>query len=83
MAKVKIIKAEDLKMLKCAIIEESDRAQLEAKVYADRACQQQSTKQNQEILDDARQSQKTWLDRGRVLHECLVKIENYSSEIEI
>lgn len=83
MAKQKIIKSDDLKLLKIAIIADIDEAQIQASVYDEEKKQQERTKQDLAIIEKVRGSQKFWLFRKDVLHECLVKIEKYSSEIEI
>lgn len=83
MAKVKIINSENLKYLKVLIIEEIDHAQIQAEIYSDEAEKQRQTKHSCEIIDDRERQKKSWLDRRSILHECLVKIEKYSNEINI
>lgn len=83
MTKVKIIKSDDLTHLKVSLIEKIDYAQIQAEFCKDEAEKQKSTKQSSEIIDDRERQQKSWLERRSDLHECLVEIGKYSSEIEI
>lgn len=83
MSKQKIIKTDDLKLLKVQIINEIDEAEIQANLYAEETEKQKSTKHDQVIIDETLNSRRCWLDRRLTLHECLVKIERYSSEIEI
>lgn len=81
--KVSIIKADDLKLLKTIILNDIDEAQIQANLYTEEAEKQKSTKHVQVLIDETLDSRRSWLDRQLVLHECLVKIERHTSEVEI
>ena len=81
--KAKIINSYALELLKSLIISDIDEAKLQAKVYKEEARQQECSKRDQTIIDNANNSRKFWSNRSDVLHECLVNIERYSSEVEI
>jgi len=83
MAKQKIIKSEDLKLLKIGIVNDIDEARNQAKVYLDEEQQQARTKGDKIIIENAKNSQKFWTLHGDILHGCLIRIEKYTSEIEI
>lgn len=83
MSKQTIIKSDDLKSLKVELVCEIDEAQNQIKVYSDEEMQQRRTKADQAVIDDKLNSQKFWINHRDTLHQCLVKIEKYSSEVEI
>jgi len=83
MAKQKIIKSVDLKSLELDLICDIDAARIEAKVYLEEEQRQRQTKQDTIIIEQASKSVKFWNLRADTLHECLVKIKQRTSEIEI